>query len=44
MPTLIDENRINNAWLGRISGCVLGKPVEAMSMMQGHSGLTSYLQ
>lgn len=37
------EARIRNAWLGRVSGCMLGKPVEMLSMMQGHDALQSYL-
>ena len=37
------EPRIRNAWLGRVSGCMLGKPVEILSMRQGHDALTDYL-
>ena len=32
---VIDRNRIELAWQGRISGCQLGKPVELLSMTQG---------
>ena len=38
------ETRIRQAWMGRISGCQLGKPVELMSMRDGHDALTEYLQ
>lgn len=37
------EDRIRNAWLGRITGCVLGKPVEIQSMMAGPTALTTLL-
>jgi len=37
------ESRIRNAWLGRISGCMLGKPVERLSMREGSDALQDYL-
>jgi len=40
----IDPARVRNAWLGRISGCQLGKPVEVLSMLQGKSALDDYLE
>jgi ADP-ribosylglycohydrolase len=41
-PT-VDPVRIRNAWAGRISGCQLGKAVEALSVSRGRDALTSYL-
>lgn len=38
------RHRIRSAWEGRISGCQLGKPVELLSMREGHEALTSYLE
>lgn len=35
--------RLLAAWQGRISGCMLGKPVEALSMRKGHAELATYL-
>ena len=38
------RDRIQTAWEGRVSGCMLGKPVELLSMMHGHTVLTDYLK
>lgn len=40
-PTI--DDRIRSAWLARVSGCLLGKPVEGLSMARGHGALTDYL-
>jgi len=40
----IERNRIQSAWAGRISGCQLGKAVEALANISGLDGLTTYLQ
>ncbi len=40
---MIDRARIRAAWAGRVSGCILGKPVEVLSFQEGQEGLTAYL-
>jgi len=37
------RRRIRSAWDGRVSGCQLGKPVEPLSMREGHGVLTDHL-
>ena len=45
MPALIaDSKRVYAAWQGRVSGCILGKPVEVLSFQHGLDGLLAYLE
>ena len=41
---MTNEERFRAAWQGRISGCLLGKPVEMISMREGPEGLHSFLK
>ena len=38
------RSQITNAWAGRISGCMLGKPIEQLSMRKGVVALQDYLE
>lgn len=38
------SERLLGAWQGRVSGCMLGKAVEAYSMTTGYEALTAYLE
>jgi ADP-ribosylglycohydrolase len=40
----LHETRIRSAWQGRVSGCQLGKPVEIMSMQEGHAAMYAFLE
>ncbi|WP_419946638.1 hypothetical protein [Candidatus Poriferisodalis sp.] len=43
MTAASPQQRTRNAWIGRISGCMLGKPVELLSMRQCPAALQGYL-
>lgn len=42
-PVSVDPSRVRSAWQGRVSGCLLGKPVEVLSFKEGRKGLDAYL-
>lgn len=40
----IDRRRVRSAWAGRVSGCLLGKPLEVLSFERGLGGIEEYLR
>ena len=41
--TTAEFSRIRAAWQGRVSGCILGKPLEVLSFQEGRTGISQYL-